>query len=76
MAHYMMDIVRRGTRGPTIPQDSKRIAALDDKGAIYEADAIFAGLSAGDPTMIGYRLRKPGRKCDRMVHDSLGKGTS
>jgi hypothetical protein len=62
----MMDILRNGL---VTVRDRKRIAALNDAGAIAEADAIFAEIAAGDPDIYGYRLRELRRRRNRIVHE-------
>jgi len=73
MSHYMMDIYYRleGHVEPVI-RERQRIAALDDAGAIFEAEALFAALMVDSP-LTNFCLRRPGRKGDRIVYESVSK---
>jgi hypothetical protein len=62
----MMDVIRLGE---VSPKESMRVVAMDDRGAIVEATAIFSRF-VNDQNVTGFRIRepKPKRGTDRAVH--------
>lgn len=66
MARYVMDILWRRPG----PLDSRELAAENDADALREAAAVFASLK-DKPSVVGYRLRNPTQKSDRIFYEHV-----
>jgi hypothetical protein len=64
MARYVMDVLWRKPG----PLDSRELAVETDADALREAATVFASLK-DDPSVVGYRLRNPTQRSDRIFYE-------
>ena len=64
MARYVMAILWRRPG----PLDSRELGVESDADALREAAAVFASLK-DNPSVVGYRLRNPAQKSDRIFYE-------